>query len=592
MDLFDMKVFLDNLVDTFSIVLDLDCTIINANPIRRVSGTGVYKENFYESNWQNSYAIKVIEEKKPYIVIDTTDRTWSKVGENLNYYSVVLHPISVDNIVKGVIVLASLNKRQQHMIKEKSNELLDYLEKISQLISAKFEQEILLNKFTFVNNQLSTVFESVTDGLILYSKEDKVLQINDRAKSILQYNNTIVYEKLLTKIFEVGDYVIDNKENVEKQIYLNVTGQNYSIMIKAILSYNDDLNSSIIIINDFKEIQKIITQNDHEINSYALDSIVGDNTAIKKLKEKINIIANNASNILLLGESGTGKELFARAIHSSSCRRKNPFIAINCAAIPEMLLESELFGYEDGSFTGAKKGGKIGKFLLADRGTLFLDEIGDMPLYLQTKLLRVLDDKKVDRVGSSKLMNVDIHIIAATNKNLEEMVEKKEFRQDLFYRLNVIPFYIPPLRERREDILLLTDYFINKYNKRFSKNIIGINPEVSDILLKYSWPGNVRELENNIEYMVSFESDKYISIKNIPYKLRKFYFKEPAVTSNNESYNEAEPEGTLKELLSIREKEIINSIASRYEQPLTLDNIKEICYKLHISIASFYRKYK
>lgn len=592
MDLFDMKVFLDNLVDTFSIVLDLDCTIINANPIKRVSGTGVYKENFYENNWQNSYAIKVIEEKKPYVVVDTTDHTWSKVGENLNYYSVVLHPISVDNIVKGVIALASLNKRQQDIIKEKLNELPNYLEKISQLISAKFEQEILLNKFTFVNNQLSTVFESVTDGLILYSKEDKVLQINDRAKSILQYDNTIVYEKLLAKIFKVGDYVIDNKENVEKQVYLNVLGQNYSIMVKAILSCNDNLHSSLIIINDFKEIQEMITQNDHEINSYALDSIVGNDTEIKKLIEKINIIANNASNILLLGESGTGKELFARAIHSSSCRHKNPFVALNCAAIPEMLLESELFGYEDGSFTGAKKGGKIGKFLLADRGTLFLDEIGDMPLYLQTKLLRVLDDKKVDRIGSSKLVDVDIHIIAATNKNLEEMVEKKEFRQDLFYRLNVIPFFIPALRERRGDILLLADYFINKYNKRFSKNIIGLSLEVSDILLKYSWPGNVRELENNIEYMVSFEIEKYISIKNIPYKLRNFYFKEPEITSNNESFSESEPEGTLKELLSIREKEIISSIASRYEQPLTLENIKEICNKLHISVASFYRKYK
>lgn len=592
MDLFDMKVFLDNLVDTFSIVLDLDCTIINANPIKRVSGTGVYKENFYENNWQNSYAIKVIEEKKPYVVVDTTDHTWSKVGENLNYYSVVLHPISVDNIVKGVIALASLNKRQQDIIKEKSNELLNYLEKISQLISAKFEQEILLNKFTFVNNQLSTVFESVTDGLILYSKEDKVLQINDRAKSILQYDNTIVYEKLLAKIFKVGDYVIDNKENVEKQVYLNVLGQNYSIMVKAILSCNDNLHSSLIIINDFKEIQEMITQNDHEINSYALDSIVGNDTEIKKLIEKINIIANNASNILLLGESGTGKELFARAIHSSSCRHKNPFVALNCAAIPEMLLESELFGYEDGSFTGAKKGGKIGKFLLADRGTLFLDEIGDMPLYLQTKLLRVLDDKKVDRIGSSKLVDVDIHIIAATNKNLEEMVEKKEFRQDLFYRLNVIPFFIPALRERRGDILLLADYFINKYNKRFSKNIIGLSLEVSDILLKYSWPGNVRELENNIEYMVSFESENYINIKNIPYKLRNFYFKEPEITSNNESFSETETEGTLKEQLSIREKEIISSIASRYEQPLTLENIKEICNNLHISVASFYRKYK
>ncbi len=592
MDLLDMKVFLDNLVATFSIVLDLECTIINANPIRRVSGTGIYKENPDDSNWQNSYAIKVIEEKKPYLVIDTTSHSWAKVGKNSSYYSVVLYPIAVDNIVKGVIVLASLNKKQQDMIKEKSNELLDYLEKISQLISAKFEQEILLSRFTLVNNQLSTVFESVTDGIVLYSKEGKILQINDRAKAILQYNNTIVYEKLINSIFEIGNFVIENKENVEKQVYLNSLGQNYSIMVKAILSYNDDLHSAIIILNDFKEIQGIITQNDNEINNYALNNIIGNNIAIKKLIEKINMIANNVSNILLLGESGTGKELFARAIHATSNRKDNPFIAVNCAAIPEMLLESELFGYEDGSFTGAKKGGKIGKFLLADGGTLFLDEIGDMPLYLQAKLLRVLDDKKVDRVGSAKLVDVDVHIIAATNKNLEEMVDKKEFRQDLFYRLNVIPLFIPPLRERKDDILLLADYFINKYNKRLGKNILGLNQDVKEVLLKYEWPGNVRELENYLEYMVSFETNKYIQINNMHYKLKSFYLGQDELEPNFVEDKVSDSSLSLKEQIAIKEREIINNMASQYEKPLKLNCVKEICKKLDISVASFYRKYK
>ncbi len=586
-----MKVFLDNLVATFSIVLDLECTIINANPIKRVSGTGIYRENPDDVNWKDSYAIKVIEEKKPYLVIDTTNHYWERVGSNSNYYSVVLYPISVDNIVKGVIVLASINKKQQDMIKEKSNELLDYLEKISQLISAKFEQEILLSKFSIVNNQLSTIFESVTDGIVMYSKQGKILQINDRAKSILQYNKTIVYEKLLANIFEIGDYVIDNKENVEKQIYLNSLGQNYSIMVKAILNYNEELYSAIIILNDFKEIQGMITQNDNEINNYALNNIIGNNVVIKKLIEKINVVANNVSNILLLGESGTGKELFARAVHATSNRRDNPFIAVNCAAIPEMLLESELFGYEDGSFSGAKKGGKIGKFLLADGGTLFLDEIGDMPLYLQAKLLRVLDDKKVDRVGSTKLIDVDVHIISATNKSLEEMVEKKEFRQDLFFRLNVIPLFIPPLRERKDDILLLADSFIKKYNIRLCKNILGLNKDVQEVLLKYPWPGNVRELENYLEYMVSFETDKFIQLSNMHYKLKSFYIGEETAPRIVENRND-ESTVSLKDQIAIKEKEIIANLASQYEQPLKLSSIQEICTKLQISRASFYRKYK
>lgn len=592
MDLLNMKTFLDNLVDSFKIVLDLECTIINANPIKRVSGTGIYKENPNKGNWQSSYAIKVIEDKKPLVVIDTTDRSWVNVGENVNYYSLVLHPIMVDNMVKGVIVLASLNEKQQDFIKGKSKELLGYLDKISQLISAKFEQEKLMNKITLMNNQLSLIFESVNEGIILYSKKEKVLQINERAKSILNYDNPIKYEKLIKKITRIGNYTIDNSENIEKQIYINAKENSYPIMVRSILIYDDENPKTIIMINDFKEIQNLITQNDGEINNHAIDTIVGKSQEIKKLIEKIKIVSNNDSNILLLGESGTGKELFARAIHATSNRKDNPFIAINCAAIPDMLLESELFGYEEGSFTGAKKGGRIGKFILADGGTLFLDEIGDMPLYLQAKLLRVLDDKKIDKVGSSKLVDVDVHIISATNKNLEEMVQTKEFREDLFYRLNVIPLFIPPLRERGDDVFLLADYFIKKYNNKFSKNIVGISNEAHEVLKNYKWPGNVRELENSIEYMVSFEFDKYIRIKNLPNKLRNFYLGNDYSELEYEDKEEYQPIGTLKEQIAIKEREIIHNLASRYKEPLRLEDIREICDKLDISIASFYRKYK
>ena len=592
MDLLDMKAFLDNLVDSFKIVLDLECTIINANPIKRVSGTGIYKLNPNEGNWQSSYAIKVIEDKKPLVVIDTTDRNWVKVGKNVDYYSLVLHPIMVNNMVKGVIALASLNKKQQDFIKEKSNDLLNYLDKISQLISAKFEQEKLLNKITLMNNQLSLVFESVTDGIILYSKKGKILQINERAKEILDYDNPIKYSKQVKKISKIANYTIDNSENIEKQIYINANENIYPIMVRSILNSDDEEHKAIILLNDFKEIQSLMTQNDNEINNNALDNIVGNSEEIRKLIERIKIISNNDSNILLLGESGTGKELFARAIHATSDRKDNPFVAVNCAAIPEMLLESELFGYEDGSFTGAKKGGKIGKFILADGGTLFLDEIGDMPLYLQAKLLRVLDDKKIDRVGSSKLVDVDVHIISATNKNLEEMVQKKEFREDLFYRLNVIPLFIPPLRERENDVILLAEYFIKKYNNKFSKKILGLSNEVYEILMKYSWPGNVRELENSIEYMVSFESSNYIQINNLPHKLRSFHFGDDKTGLEYDTKEAYDSTKTLKEQIAIKEKEIIHNLALSYEQPLKLEDIREICEKLDISIASFYRKYK
>lgn len=209
--------------------------------------------------------------------------------------------------------------------------------------------------------------------------------------------------------------------------------------------------------------------------------------------------AETDSNVLLLGESGTGKEIFAHAIHGSSNRANGPFVKINCAAIPRELLESELFGYEAGSFTGARKNGKAGKFEIAHHGTIFLDEIGDMPLYMQVKLLRVIQEREVERVGSSKHRKVDVRIIAATNKNLEDMVKNKSFREDLYYRLNVMSISIPPLRVREGDIQLLSSYFLGRIGRRFNKACSGITSGAMNKLLAYHWPGNIRELQNVIE---------------------------------------------------------------------------------------------
>ena len=592
MNLIFMKEFLDDLVETFRTVLDLECTIINANPIKRVSGTGIYKENPNENYWNASYAIKVIEEKRPIVIIDTTDRNWQKVGDKVNYYSIVLQPIFVDNIVEGVIVLASLNMTQQKMIIEKSTELLSYLEKIAQLISSKYKQEVLLQKFTTLNNQLTNIFETVTDGIILYSKADSIVQINSKAKKILNAKNMIVHEKLKEKVIEVAKDAIDKRENIDRHIQFKSQGKNYSLFVKTINADHEDLDNILIIVRDFKDVQRLVTSNDYEINDFASHNIIGESSQIKEIIDSIDRLKGNDSNILLTGESGTGKELFARTIHAKSSRKEFPFVAVNCAAIPDMLLESELFGYEEGSFTGAKKGGKLGKFLLANQGTIFLDEIGDMPLYLQAKLLRVLDQMKVDRIGSDKLIEIDVQILAATNKDLEEMVNKKEFREDLYYRLNVIPIHIPPLRERKSDIKLLLEYFINKYNDRFGKTITGVDKDVESLLHNYDWPGNVRELENYVQYMVSFEHSSVIGVDSIPHKLKNHYEFDLNDTKNIEILYSAEVEkGTLKELLAKREKEILNSFVANYNKPLKKNDVKEICKILDISVATFYRKY-
>jgi DNA-binding NtrC family response regulator len=229
--------------------------------------------------------------------------------------------------------------------------------------------------------------------------------------------------------------------------------------------------------------------------------LIGESESFKKVLANISMVAQTDSTVLIRGESGTGKELVARAIHDGSNRRDKPFLAVNCAALPESLLESELFGYEKGAFTGAAKR-RLGRFELADKGTLFLDEIGDLSQPMQVKLLRVLESRTFERLGGNEQIKVDIRLVTATNRNLEARVAGGEFREDLFYRLNVIPIVLPPLRERRDDILPLVDHFIEIFTAKAGKQIKGISPEAKDLLLSHGWPGNVRELENTIERAV------------------------------------------------------------------------------------------
>lgn len=252
---------------------------------------------------------------------------------------------------------------------------------------------------------------------------------------------------------------------------------------------------------------------------FGVENIIGESTSMKELKKRIKMIWDTPSSVLLTGESGTGKELFAQAIHYHSDRFEYPFIKVNCAAIPESLLESELFGYADGAFTGARKGGKIGKFELANKGIIFLDEIGDMPLSMQAKLLRVLQEKEIERVGGEKVIPIDVRVISATNKDLSAMVAEGKFRADLFYRLNVINFYIPPLRERKEDIPDLINYFINTLNEKLHRNIEGMSPKALERMVNYDWPGNIRELINILEAAMNFCRSGVLGTNELPHFL-------------------------------------------------------------------------
>jgi len=280
---------------------------------------------------------------------------------------------------------------------------------------------------------------------------------------------------------------------------------------------------------------------------YTFDSIVGVSKSIIFLKNEALKAAATDLPVLITGESGTGKELFAQAIHHASTRRFHPFIRINCAAIPKDLLESELFGYEKGAFTGAKSSGKPGKFELAHGGTIFLDEVGDLPLEMQPKLLRVIEEKEFERIGGTTLIRSDFRVIAASNQNLEEMVEKGQFRKDLFYRLNVIPLHIPPLRERKEDIIPLARHLLQQITQDFSLPEIKIDPQAEKALMGYDWPGNVRELRNVLERVLfSIERDT-IYLCDLPFYL---YRNQKNLTNLKHS--------ALKNILESAEKEALH----------------------------------
>ena len=317
-----------------------------------------------------------------------------------------------------------------------------------------------------------------------------------------------------------------------------------------------------------------------------IEQLVGECRVMRQLKRLISRIAPSPSSVMVVGESGTGKEVVARAIHKLSGRRNKPFIAINCAAIPEQLLESELFGYVKGAFTGASANGKTGLIQAANTGTLFLDEIGDMPLMLQAKLLRAIEAREILPIGASSPIQVDIRIISATNQNLAQFIAEGKFREDLFYRLNVIPITLPPLRERQEDIELLVHYFLHLHTRRLGSVYPGIAPDVVEILRKHRWPGNLRELSNLMEYLVNVvPSGEVIDSTLLPPNLLNNGTTEQSdVTEVSEAHLSLDDAGgtALEEM----EKQMIREALSRHNSK------KEVADELGIGIATLYRKIK
>lgn len=387
-----------------------------------------------------------------------------------------------------------------------------FLEDLKQINDESGTYELLKN----TSIAYEEIFNSIAVGIIA-TDENGIITIFNKAseritgfsldKAIGKNINEVMTDIDVSQVLRFGSEFLNKKYVIgEKTLFINITP----------IYAGGKITGSLVVFQDFPQIEYLEGElkRSRKLDK-AFDIIVGNSGKLKDALTVASKAAETDSTVIIRGESGTGKELVANAIHYSSKRRDKPFIRVNCAAIPSALLESELFGHEKGAFTGAITQ-KIGKFELADGGSIFLDEIGDIPIEIQVKLLRVLQDKEFERVGGIRTIKVDVRIIAATNKNLEEAMKNGTFREDLYYRLNVIPIFLPSLRDRKEDIPVLVEHFIKKLNKKLGKNVQFVTNKAIKALIKYDWPGNIRELENLIERCITLSDKEYIDFDDLP----------------------------------------------------------------------------
>ena len=428
-------------------------------------------------------------------------------------------------------------------------------------------------KLSVANKYIEAIINSIDDGILTVGPKGYIKLLNKKAKEILGLSEEEFLGERVDQYIENWHYIEKNlkkgKNIVEEETYIKGKNSKLHCTISGYYILGAKRAQGYVCI--FKQIQsarKLANKMYGKQAAYTFDKIIGRNNNFIKLIDNAKRISDSPSTVLILGESGTGKEVFAQAIHNASSRREEAFVALNCGALPRNLIETELFGYEDGAFTGAKRGGRAGKFELADGGTLFLDEIGELPLEMQVNLLRVLEEGKLYRVGGSKVITVDCRIIAATNKDLKKELEKNLFRKDLYYRLNVLSLNLPPLRERKDDIALLAEYFLTVKSLKLMKTPISLNDKFMEKFLEYHWPGNIRELENVIESIVNTPETV-----ELPFEVKK--------ESNVQEVIQVVEIDNLEEI----EKYTITRVLDKYN-----NNITTVARELGVGRNTLYRK--
>ena len=475
----------------------------------------------------------------------------------------ILCCIRADTCIAGVLAFTSFTKEGQKRITENTTVYLNAITEFANMIGSLLISHSGGTSPVNLDVNLLTSMELCSQPMLLTDAHGVILQYNQLAENLFSVCN--ISSTSLWQIFpqSVVKRIMEGNNLYEKSV--NIGEAATKISTRAII-VDDQVTGFFIRLSDnlYKPSKD---------TSY-FEGIIGSSPAITRVQKVIKRIADSPTPVLIMGETGTGKELIARAIHEQSGRNKYPFVAINCSSIPDNLFESELFGYEEGSFTGAKKGGKIGKLEMAQGGTLFLDEIGEMPLFAQPKLLRILQEYELERIGSSKKIHLDIRIIAATNRDLAEMVDEGRFRSDLYYRINVINLELPPLRARRDDIIPLAENYLKKLKMKMNTPLTSISPEACEELLDYDWPGNIRQLQNVVEYAANLCESDTLMPSDLP-----------------ETVRERERAQTRPSMYSVpggsRDKDVL-SLLEKYGY--TLEGKRKIAEELGISLRTLYRR--
>ena len=592
--------YLDKHTNIISSVLNIDIEIVDDKLIR-LNGSGIYKNKINESviTEGNIYS-QVLETGRDLVVLDMQNNDICRdCGnyENCLNKVIIAVPIKYKNQTLGVIGAISTDPQRKKDITEKIDSYLPFIENICDLISMKIDESEINKNNDKKIKLFHEIINNLEKGVVILDVQNKISYVNNIAQISLNLRNSSIGEEL-----NIVNY--EKSTNNKDVINIDINNHIYTMAAKILPVYPYIKEYDKIIIFDKVIDEKNDSENfiDTGWGVYKSDSIIGNSDAMCKVKDRIKKLARSNSTVLITGESGTGKELIARAIHAEGNRSQKPFIAINCAAIPENLLESELFGYVKGAFSGASNSGKIGKFELANEGVIFLDEIGDLSFHLQAKLLRVLQERKFARIGSNKLIDLNIKVISATNKDLLKLVNEGKYREDLYYRLNVIPINLPPLRERKEDINEIMESFINKYSIELGILDVKIEEKVMKMLNNYNWPGNIRELENAVEYMMNLVGEDGIIVEDmLPIDILNYYNKknytitsyrrEGYISNQNNTYNIEEfISNEKKDILSLKDLELlyINKVLDRFGRDTK--SKKEIAKRLGIGLATLYRK--